>query len=367
MTTTPDSAGQAEQLPMTEGDKITAQNEAFDIAEAIATRADAPRKKDVSTLTAQGGDAVAHRWIRDGEAAGCWVDGKPTERQMKAAQDCAHIARWTVEYAYTTPPAPSSYGVDDAMVERACAAAYPWWSYYAIEDDRARARARMRAALETALLTSFKPSSSAVTDDERAVIETLLNLAYAAWCLADGTEDAGDESLGVDRADFAVLERHLDKAAKARWELRRILTTEQALTSTAASGGDEMPDDTKVICPACCHQFRGIPTQVQGLMIAAGFEPPFMVAPAMPDGFVMVPRKMFVEASAWEAASFAFGGPSTGEGEEYMDCTLWIGEIEGDDGQMTHGLHVSCDECPEEGSITLSEFAAASAGGDGNG
>lgn len=41
----------------------------------------------------------------------------------------------------------------------------------------------------------------------------------------------------------------------------------------------DYPDDTKVICPGCCRQFRAIPVQVQQLMLAAGFEPPFTAAP----------------------------------------------------------------------------------------
>jgi hypothetical protein len=79
---------------------------------------------------------------------------------------------------------------------------------------------------------------SALNEAELAVIETLLDLAYAAWSLADSTEDAGGEGLTVERSDFAVLERHLDtladlpddqpgytmgEAAKARWALRRVL------------------------------------------------------------------------------------------------------------------------------------------------
>lgn len=40
-------------------------------------------------------------------------------------------------------------------------------------------------------------------------------------------------------------------------------------------------DNTKVICPACCNQFRAIPVQVQRLMLDAGFEPPFL-EPAHP-------------------------------------------------------------------------------------
>src|SRR5690606_14901948 len=49
-----------------------------------------------------------------------------------------------------------------------------------------------------------------LTDTERQTIEALLNLAYAAWCLADNTEDSGDEGLTIDRSDFAGLEKHLD-------------------------------------------------------------------------------------------------------------------------------------------------------------
>lgn len=83
-------------------------------------------------------------------------------------------------------------------------------------------------------------------------------------------------------------------------------------------------------------------------------------SPAAPGNeFVLVPARFGIPAEAWEAASFAFGGPATGEGEAYMDCTAWIGNVEQDDGTPLYGLHVSCDECPEEGSITLAELPAA--------
>jgi hypothetical protein len=52
-------------------------------------------------------------------------------------------------------------------------------------------------------------------------------------------------------------------------------------------------DDTKVICPACVHQFRAIPVQVQSLMLAAGFEPPFTAAP-----------QSVQQAAATESANF---------------------------------------------------------------
>jgi hypothetical protein len=43
---------------------------------------------------------------------------------------------------------------------------------------------------------------------------------------------------------------------------------------------EPVADGNKVICPACCHQFRAIPTAVQTLMLNAGFEPPFVTPSA---------------------------------------------------------------------------------------
>ena len=42
---------------------------------------------------------------------------------------------------------------------------------------------------------------------------------------------------------------------------------------------EPVADDDKVICPACCHQFRAIPPNVQQLMLNAGFKPPFTAPP----------------------------------------------------------------------------------------
>ena len=82
-------------------------------------------------------------------------------------------------------------------------------------------------------------------------------------------------------------------------------------------------------------------------------------AAGVPDGWALVPKQFSIPAEAWDAAAFAYGGPATGEGEPHLDCTAWIGEVVGDDGERAHGLQISCDECPEEGSITLAEFPAA--------
>lgn len=105
--------------------------------------------------------------------------------------------------------------------------------------------------------------------------------------------------------------------------------------------------------------WHGAICKIAGEMKALAAAPTPEVQPVVPEGFVMVPERMYVPADAWEAAAFSFGGPASGDGEAYLDCTLWVGNIENDDGTKTYGLHVSCDECPEEGSITLAEFAVA--------
>lgn len=94
-----------------------------------------------------------------------------------------------------------------------------------------------------------------LTDAERGVIETLLNAVYAAWNLADNTEDAGDiTSVTVERGHFEDLSERLDAldalpddqpeytmaaAAKARWALRRLLDP----TLTQQQGGEQEAGD----------------------------------------------------------------------------------------------------------------------------
>ncbi|HEL5316037.1 TPA: hypothetical protein UOJ24_000225 [Stenotrophomonas maltophilia] len=79
---------------------------------------------------------------------------------------------------------------------------------------------------------------------------------------------------------------------------------------------------------------------------------------SIPAGFVLVPEKFGIPAEVWEGVEFVIGGPGTGEGEAYLDSTAWIGDLMQDDGSSIYGLHLSCDECPEEGSVTLSVFTA---------
>lgn len=74
------------------------------------------------------------------------------------------------------------------------------------------------------------------------------------------------------------------------------------------------PDDDKVICPACTHQFRAIPVSVQKLMLDAGFEPPYThPAPAVaqePVGFRYKTRSIKYPENGWSGWHFQEGVPA---------------------------------------------------------
>ena len=78
----------------------------------------------------------------------------------------------------------------------------------------------------------------ALSWEERETLETLLNLAYASWALADNAEDRNGDEVVVERRDFDLIAKYLDQLdelpdnqpdyvmnepAKARWALRRLL------------------------------------------------------------------------------------------------------------------------------------------------
>lgn len=81
---------------------------------------------------------------------------------------------------------------------------------------------------------------------------------------------------------------------------------------------------------------------------------------AVLDGYVPVRKSMLLDAASLEALVFV-GGGINGDDDvpTYLDCVMWVGDLQDDDGKMIHGLHAYCTECEEEGSITLAEFAAA--------
>lgn len=78
-------------------------------------------------------------------------------------------------------------------------------------------------------------------------------------------------------------------------------------------------------------------------------------ASAIPDGYKLVPKHMYLDAEDVKAISMQCGnGDKKGYGD-YEDGILWIGELS-NDGEMKYGLNIANANYPEEGSITVFEF-----------
>lgn len=76
-------------------------------------------------------------------------------------------------------------------------------------------------------------------------------------------------------------------------------------------------------------------------------------------GLVTLPDRMHMDGATVKAINFMLGS-SDEEDDTPTDAILWVGNLEGDEGDPVHGLHLANAEYPEEGSITLVEFAALS-------
>ncbi|MBI0431763.1 hypothetical protein WCT55_23230 [Pectobacterium parmentieri] len=79
-------------------------------------------------------------------------------------------------------------------------------------------------------------------------------------------------------------------------------------------------------------------------------------SPVIPEGWVLVPREIHLDASdiASICSQCGDGGHMCGE---FTEGVLWVGHTL--DEPPVHGLHISNADYPEEGCITLVEFAAA--------
>lgn len=80
-------------------------------------------------------------------------------------------------------------------------------------------------------------------------------------------------------------------------------------------------------------------------------------ANAIPEGYVLMPKQIHLDADAVECICSQGGDGGYNYGD-FTDVILWVGEVESDDGSKTYGLNVSSADYPEDGSINLYEFAA---------
>lgn len=84
------------------------------------------------------------------------------------------------------------------------------------------------------------------------------------------------------------------------------------------------------------------------------------------DGYVLVPGRIELSPADIAAIMIQCGGADD-EADSFEDQfnggVLWFGAVVDDDGNKTHGMHIACVECMEEGSATLAEFVPAPAQG----
>lgn len=79
-------------------------------------------------------------------------------------------------------------------------------------------------------------------------------------------------------------------------------------------------------------------------------------ANAIPEGYVLVPQQMFIDADGIEAICSQCGNGDENQYGEYTDGLLWVGDIQDDDGKVVHGLHISSADYSEEGGLTIYQF-----------
>jgi len=175
-----------------------------------------------------------------------------------------------------------------------------------------------------------------------------------AQCTADDLSrmlrDHVEKGDARDVANFCMMLHQRGEAISARQPLvsNQVLENVEQLgvdsDSQSSGNSGELPVDSQPV---------GEPDHLRGTTEMIG-----QPVGQIPAGFVLVPEKFGIPADVWEGVEFVIGGPGTGEGEAYLDSTAWIGDLMQDDGSSIYGLHLSCDECPEEGSVTLSVFTA---------
>lgn len=78
----------------------------------------------------------------------------------------------------------------------------------------------------------------------------------------------------------------------------------------------------------------------------------------LPDGWVMVPQQIFLDASDIESICSQCGDGHKSRYGDFTDGLLWVGDIRRDDVTIMHGLHISSSDYQEEGGLTLAEFKA---------
>lgn len=157
-----------------------------------------------AALAAPAQDAVAHRWIREGEPVGGWIDGMPSERSIAAAKECEHLATWTLQYAYTNPPHQSGNAdawlhtvvQDDGEQDQALSFSPDSFPLEGVGGFKSIASEPLYRATpptpsgNAALVAKLQKVSSAMFKDDEAVMWWIHDIDEVAAALAGGRQES---------------------------------------------------------------------------------------------------------------------------------------------------------------------------------
>lgn len=174
-------------------------------------------------------------------------------------------------------------------------------------------------------------------------------IAAAKW--VENQRDAYDNEHGQSDPDTGAFEFGNDAQLEYSTTLSEIAEGIRSLHPTSAQPVSE-PYKLK----DAVEDIRNSGVEIDADKIKA--ERDTLNSPVIPDGWVMVPQQIFLDASDIESICSQCGdGHKSGYGD-FTDGLLWVGDIQCDNGTIMHGLHISSSDYQEEGCLTLAEFAA---------
>lgn len=150
--------------------------------------------------------------------------------------------------------------------------------------ERLRAQAVDIAAAELSvwsntMLAAADALQQLTTTDDSLTAAYLSGLHDAQWAAKSAAPDLSHDLLLSIRKVIIKLGWSPVEATAGSEEVVRQLVRAVEAELDQQPPAEAQPDDTKVTCPCCDHQFRAIPEQVQSDMLAAGFGPQFTPLP----------------------------------------------------------------------------------------
>lgn len=112
-------------------------------------------------------------------------------------------------------------------------------------------------------------------------MEKLVKRLEDRAALAQSSHQPEDEAITVPWSDADINSMTMDLLGKwpsfeaQSWACKVVHALAVVHLAQDLKKATPQPDDTKVICPNCSHQFRAIPVEVQTMMLNVGFTPPF--------------------------------------------------------------------------------------------